>query len=892
MKPDTQTRPSPEALLTRAAREGRGRLKIFIGAAPGVGKTWAMLDDALRAQDSGVDVLAAVIESHGRAETEAKLSGLTVLPRKPVLYQNRALTEMDLDALLSRHPALALIDELAHTNAEGGRHEKRWQDVEEVLAAGIDVYTTLNIQHIETLNETVARITGVRVRETVPDQVLELADEIELIDLPPDALLERLRAGKIYPQDQAARAMSSFFIKGNLTALRELAMRAAADRVDAQMREHMAAHAIEGPWPTQERILVCLNDSPAAREAIRVAKRSADRARAEWIAVNVTSTRGQIPGEVPRDQISAALRLAERLGAEVASIEAETDIAAAILDYARARNVRRIILGHPRRRPFLTRFLHEDVVQSLTRRAGSFEITVASAPQENAQPLSPNFGFARTSWRGVAEAVAFTLLANLAAALAGTFFPVTSLALIFMTSVVVVASRQGNLPAILASVLGFLSYDFFFVDPRFTFTITNRGEVLTLGLFLVASLITGNLAARLRHRARLQAEIADRTNKLYDFSRKVAAATGADDLIWAVVSHVAMTLRCESILLMPDAAGHLSVAGGFPPEDQLDVRDQTAAQFAWDKGHLAGHGSDTLPTAHWYFLPLKTSGQKLGILGIAFDESGALARLDHRLLDALTDQIVLALERLRLTEELAATRLATETERLRTALLSSVSHDLRTPLVTIIGAASSLSDTANLPDATRHAMAELIREEGERLDRYVQNLLDMTRLGHGALQPRLSAVDLAEVVGSARTRMRGILERHPLITDLPDPLPALQADPVLLEQVVVNILDNAAKYAPDGSQITLTAQVIGPMLRLAIADHGPGIPPEDRDRVFEMFYRVESGDRQRAGTGLGLSICKGLIEAMGGAIRAEAASPDDTGTCIVIQLPLLNPELS
>ena len=889
---DPDNRPSPEALLERANREGRGRLKIFIGAAPGVGKTWSMLDDGHREWAKGVDVLAAVIETHGRAETEAKLADLPLLPRKPVLYKNRALTEMDLDALLARRPELALIDELAHTNAEGGRHEKRWQDVAEVLAAGINVYTTLNIQHIETLNETVARITGVRVRETVPDQVLELADEIELIDLPPDELLERLKAGKIYPQDQAARALTSFFIKGNLTALRELAMRTAADRVDAQLREHMAANAIEGPWPTQERILVCLNDSPAAREAIRVAKRSADRARADWIAVNVTSPRQNDLGEAQRDRISTALRLAERLGAEVATLEAENDTASAILSYARARNVRRIIVGYPRRRPWLIRWLQEDVVQNLMRGAGSFEITVASQPDERLDAQRPRLTLPPPSLRGIAEAVGITLFANLAAALADRLFPVASLSLIFMTSVVIVASRQGNLPAVIASVLGFLSYDFFFVDPRLTFTITDRAEVLTLCLFLVASLITGNLAARLRHRARVQTEIADRTNKLYDFSRKVAAAAQRDDLIWAVVSHVAVSLRCESILLMPDASETLHVVGGFPPEDYLEVRDQTAAQFAWDKGNSAGRGSDTLPTARWYFMPLKTNENRLGVLGIAFNDDGALTRLDQRLMDALNDQIVLALERLRLTEDLASTRLATETDRLRTALLSSVSHDLRTPLVTIIGAAGSLTDPDDLPEAIRRELAELIREEGERLDRYVQNLLDMTRLGHGALRPHLSAVDLAEVIGSARHRMRAILRLHPLTTDLPQPLPQVQADPVLLEQVLFNIIDNAAKYAPEGSEIAISAKTNGTLLTLTIADSGPGIPLEDRDRIFEMFFRVESGDRQRAGTGLGLAICKGLIESMGGSIRAEATWPNGTGTRIVITLQILTPSLA
>ncbi|MDB5664724.1 sensor histidine kinase KdpD, partial [Cypionkella sp.] len=817
MKPVSDPRPSPAALLERANREGRGRLKIFIGAAPGVGKTWAMLDDGHREWAKGVDVVAAVIETHGRAETEAKLADLPLLPRKPVLYKNRALTEMDLDALLARHPTLALIDELAHTNAEGGRHEKRWQDVAEVLAAGIDVYTTLNIQHIETLNETVARITGVRVRETVPDQVLELADEIELIDLPPDELLERLKAGKIYPQDQAARAINSFFIKGNLTALRELAMRTAADRVDAQLREHMAANAIEGPWPTQERILVCLNDSPAAREAIRVAKRSADRARADWIAVNVTSARQHDFGEAQRDRISTALRLAERLGAEVATIEAEQDTASAILSYARARNVRRIIVGYPRRRSVLTRWLHEDVVQNLMRRAGSFEITVASQLDAQLDPTRTLTPLQRPTRRGLIEAAGITVLANAAAVLADNLFPVASLSLIFMTAVIIVASRQGNFPAIVASILGFFSFDFFFVDPRFDFTITDRSEVLTLGLFLVASLITGNLAARLRHRATVQAEISERTNKLYDFSRKVAAASQKDDLIWAVVSHVAVTLRCESLLLMPNASETLQIVGGFPPEDQLDVRDQMAAQYTWDKGEAAGRGSNTLPTARWYFMPLKTTTRRFGVLGIAFDDDGALLRLDPRLMEALSDQIVLALERLGLTEDLAATRLATETERLRSALLSSVSHDLRTPLVTIIGAAGSLTDPEGLPEASRRELAELIREEGERLDRYVQNLLDMTRLGHGALRPKLSAVDLAEVVGSARHRMRAILRLHPLTTDLPETLPPVQADPVLLEQVLFNIIDKAAKYAPEGREIILSAKTNGIVLTLTIA---------------------------------------------------------------------------
>ena len=891
MSQNVDLRPSPDALLNQAVRNDRGRLKIFIGAAPGVGKTWAMLDDAQRKQAEGVDVLAALIETHGRAETQAKLSGLPQMPLRPVIYKGRALTEMDLDGLLARRPGLALIDELAHSNAHGGRHDKRWQDVEEVLAAGIDVFTTLNIQHIETLNETVARITGVRVRETVPDRLLEMADEIEMIDLPPEELLDRLKQGKIYPRDQAARALTSFFAKGNLTALRELALRTAADRVDVQLRDHMAANAIAGPWPTQERILVCVNESPAGREAIRVAKRSADRARADWIVLNVTQARTETLPEADKDRLAGTLRLAERLGAELATLEAERDVAQAILAFAIDRNVRRIVIGRPRPRTLWARLTAENVAADLLRNSGRFEITVAVEPDDRGR--RPVWHLPRVAGDSVAwgEAAFAVLLASGLAFAADRFFPISSLSVIYMTAVIVVASRRGLGPALATAVLGFLAYNFLFTEPRFTFRVSRRSELLTLGLFLMASLITGNLAARLRARIEAQANIAERTNKLYDFSRRVASAATADDVVWASVSHVATTLRCESVLLRPTRTGELHVVGGFPPEDRLDVRDQSAAQFAWDKGEPAGRGSDTLPAARWFFLPLVAGERRLGVLGIAFIDDRLLARTDRRLLDALVDQIALALERLRLTEELSETRLASETERLRTALLSSVSHDLRTPLVTIIGAAGTLADTPELSGTARQDLAENIREEGERLDRYVQNLLDMTRIGHGALKPQLMPLDLVDLVGSARRRLRGALQSHLVTADVSGDLPPVLADGVLLEQVLVNVLDNAAKYAEAGSTITISARVIGKRLELSIVDTGPGIPAAERARVFDMFYRVDEGDRQRAGTGLGLAICKGLIEAMQGTILAEAALPEGTGTRIVITLPQFRPEV-
>lgn len=881
-------RPEPDALLVEAARAGRGRLKIFLGAAPGVGKTYAMLEAARRNRADGMDVLAAVIETHGRVETEGMLRDLPVLPRRSIHYKGRILSELDTDALIARHPKLALIDELAHTNAPESRHEKRWQDVEDVLAAGIDVYTTLNVQHIETLNDTVTRITGVRVRETVPDHVFAAADEIELVDLPPEELLTRLKAGKVYVQDQAARAVQNFFAKGNLTALRELAMRAAADRVDAQLRDHMAANAIAGPWPAQERILVCINESPAARDAIRVAKRSADRARAEWIALSVTSTKAEGLSDDEKDRVAAALRLAERLGAELATLDAEHDVAQEILDFARRRNVRRIVLGRPRATGWLARMTRESVSRDLLRKGADFEITVTSDQDEKGARNRISVPRLRlpTDLRAYGAALIAVVIATGVSAAVETLFPVASLALIYMTAVVAVASRFGLGPAIASAGLGFLAYNFFFTEPRYSFNVSRQGELLTLILFLSASILTGNLAARLRSRVIAQRAIVDRTNKLYDFSRRVAVAADLDDVVWAAVSHVASTLECQSMLLVPDASGNLAIAGGFPPEDRLDVRDMSAARYAWEKAEPAGRGSGTLPTTRWLFLPVRTADLRLGVMGVAYEDNRTLAPDDRRLLEALIDQVALAIARIRLAEDLEANRLVSETERLRTALLNSVSHDLRTPLVTIIGAAGSLVEPGQaLTGSGRTALAETIREEGERLDRYIQNLLDMTRLGHGALTPNPVACDAADLIGSARHRLRSQLRGHTVQASLPGDLPALMVDPILTEQVIVNILDNAAKYAPAGTTIHIAARLDGQAVVLSFADDGPGIPAGAHDRVFDMFYRADSGDSQRAGTGLGLAICKGLVEAQGGTIHARSSHADGSGTRIVIRLP-------
>ncbi|BBK30932.1 two-component system sensor histidine kinase KdpD [Stella humosa] len=880
-------RPGPDALLVEAAREGRGRLKVFLGAAPGVGKTFAMLEEARRLKAEGIDVVVALVETHGRTETEALLAGLEVMPRRLVGYRDRTFSEMDVDAVLARRPRLAIVDELAHTNVPGSRHPKRAQDVEELLDAGIDVYSALNIQHLESLNDIVARISGVRVRETVPDGVLELADEVELIDLPTDELIQRLRQGKVYVHDQIARAIQNFFSKGNLTALRELAMRVAADRVDAQMTQHMRSHAIAGPWPTQEKILVCINESPVAKSLVRAAKRMAERARIGWIVANVVTPHRESLPDAAKDRIVEALRLGESLGAEVVTLTAGADVAREILDFARQRNVSRLVVGRPRPRRLLAFLSRETVAEELVRRAVDFEVTlVASDPREGARApirgprLLPERNLAAYGWAAVAVAVATGVAMAIDAVL-----PVSSLSPVFLVAVLLVATRLGLWPSLFASLASFAVYNFFFTEPLFTLLVSSRDDVLALLLFLAAALFSGNLAGRLRAQVTAQRAVSKRINNLYEFSRKIASAASLEDVVWAAVHHVASTLQCRALVLAPgEGGGHLAIIGGYPPEDQLDAKDRGAAEWAWEHGEPAGWGSDTLPTSAWLFLPLKTGQGAVGLLGVAFDGRALLSPDERRLLEALVDQVALAVERTRLVADLGETRFLSETERLRQALLSSVSHDLRTPLVSIIGAASTLieSDAALGPEGRRQ-MAEAIREEGERLNRFVQNLLDMTRLGYGALRLNLDWVDLREVMGRATRQLGPVLRDHPVDIAVPASLGPIHIDAILMEQVMANLLDNAAKYAPAGTPITVAARRDGREVVIETSDAGPGIPPEDRERVFDMFYRVRAGDGQRAGTGLGLAICRGIVEAHGGRIKVGDAAGG--GARIEIRLP-------
>ena len=887
-------RPSPEALLREAEKSQRGRLKIFLGAAPGVGKTYEMLSAAQRRRRENVDVVIGVVETHGRAETEALTAGLETIPRRTIAYRERTLTEMDLDAILARNPRLVLVDELAHSNAPGSRHPKRYLDVEELLLAGIDVYTTLNIQHVESLNDVVARITRIRVRETVPDSVIERADDIELIDLTPQDLIQRLKDGKVYVPAQAERAVRHYFAAGNLTALRELALRRTAQRVDNQMVDYMRSHAIEGPWAAGERVLVCVQAGPKATATVRHAKRLADQLRAPWTAINVETTGASSATVAERDSVTAALRLAERLGAEPVLIPGQ-DVADSVIDYARANNVTHLIVGKSHR-PGWRQWVGGSITQRLINRAGGINIHVIEIPAEPIDAIAPSPAVTATTpfdpWP-FAIATLLVLAAIPVAIGLRDMLGVANSALVFLTAVLIGAVLEGLGPSLLACCVAMLAYNFFFLPPLHTFTIAEPDNVVALFFFAVVAVIASNLAARVRGQALSARLRARQTDDLYQFSRKLAVAVTLDDLLWATAHQVALMLKVRVVLLLPSGGdagenqhGSIAVRAGFPPEDMLDEADLAAAKWSWEKNHTAGRGSDTLPGAKWLFQPLRTGRGPLGVVGIIRDDPGPLLTPDQqRLLDALADQAALAIERVNLARDLHQARLQVETDRLRSALLTSISHDLRTPLASILGSATSLrSQDAMLDPPTKGALLGTIIEESDRLNRFIGNLLDMTRLESGALKPRAGLNELSDVIGSTLRRAQGILAGHRIKVDLPADLPLLALDMVLFEQVLFNLLDNAAKHAPAGSLITIQASHDENTVTLHITDEGEGVPAGELDRIFEKFHRA-GGDRRRAGTGLGLAICRGFVEAMDGRISARNRT-DHNGAMFVITLPV------
>jgi len=890
---DPNQRPSPEALLEAFRREEprAGRLKIFVGAAPGVGKTYEMLQLARSRKRDGYDIIVGVVETHGRQETEALLDGLEVLPRRKIQYKGQWLEEMDLDAIIARRPQIVLVDELAHTNAPECRHPKRYLDVEELLNQGISVYSTINIQHIESLNDVVAQITHVRVRETIPDSIFDRADDVELVDLTPDDLIQRLKEGKVYVPKQAERALEHFFSATNLTALRELALRRTAERVDDQLLSQMQARAIQGPWAAGDRVLVCISEDPRAAGLVRYTKRFADRLHAPWTALYIESARSLQLSERERDRVADTLRLAITLEGEAITTPGSTRrVADDILTYAHSKNITHIVIGKSTRSRWFE-MLHGSVVHELVRRSGNITVHVIAGdelehepiPQKTVRTADPPSSLDPRSY------VAALLTIGVARGASEAIRPwlgIENVVLVFMTAVVLVAVRWGLWPSIVASVAASLCYNFFFLPPIYTFTITDPTNVAAFLFFTMMAVLISNVAGRVRTQAVAAMSRVRTTESLYAFSRKLAGVGVLDDVLWATAYQIALMLKVRVVLLLPENET-IAVKAGYPPEDMLDGADVAAAKWAWQNNRAAGRGSDTLPGAKWLFLPMRTGRGAIGVVGIDSDKPGPMLTPDERrLLDALMDQAALAVERVYLVEDMVRVKRTVETERLRSALLTSISHDLKTPLAAVLGAASTMRDVGRrLTDSQKTDLLATIVDESERLNRFISNLLDMTKLESGAVAAKLAPHDLGEIVGSALRRAARILAEHKVEVEIATDLPMLELDPVLFEQVLFNLLDNAAKYSPVETTISIHAWREVNNVYLQVLDEGEGVPAGELEQIFDKFYRVHKGDTVRAGTGLGLAISRGFVEAMRGTITAANRS-DSSGAVFTVVLPV------
>ena len=884
------SRPDPDALLAEAKRQGRGRLKVYLGMAPGVGKTYEMLTAGKRRLDEGVDVAVGVVETHGRKETEALTEGLEVLPRHPIDYRGRQLMEFDLDAALARKPKLLLVDEYAHSNAPGSRHPKRWQDVEELLAAGIDVWTTLNVQHLESLVDVVWKITGVRVRETVPDSALSAADEIEVVDLTPDELRERLRAGKVYMAETAQTAAANFFKPENLTALREMALRRAAQTVDDQLMGAMRRGGIEGPWAAGEHILVLVAGDAAASSLVRNGRRLADlMADARWTVAHVERPNSPVRDLMAGRRVSEALKLAEQLGAASVVLNGD-DVPQTVLAYAKRNNITQIVMG--KSPDNLWRILAgRSLARALMQRSGgaALHFVATGAPDAEGQaepaPVQPRL---MRDWPGYATGAAMVAVANALAFLLDRYSTGADLAMIFLASILVTGLAFGLRAAISASALAILTYNFFFLEPRFSLQIGHAGDVFTFLIFLAVAAVTGWLTGRVRDQARLSTRRAAAVTALLAASRRLSGASTQEEAAQILAEQASAAAGGRALVLLPKD-DELVQVGGAPAQVALSAGATAAARWAWEKGEAAGAGTGTLPQVGWTFRPLVGVRGRAGVAGVEVETR--LGVDDERLVEALLDQGAVALERAELAAATVETESLRRSDKLRAALLNSISHDLRTPLATVMGSATTLIDFGkSLKPDVRADLLISIREEAERLNRYVGDLLDMTRLEGGALKTKAQMTDVRAVLGLAIKRVERRLEQRRLVTDFPDALTAVEIDPGLLEQAIVNILENAIAYGPDASRIEVAAYEDRGNVVIAIDDEGPGIPQAEVERIFEKFRRLEEpsdrarGDRNK-GAGLGLSIAKGFVEAMGGRIAAASPLRDGRGTRVLISLP-------
>jgi two-component system sensor histidine kinase KdpD len=900
-------RPDPDELLARVERETakarRGRLKIFFGAAAGVGKTYAMLLAARERRSENLDVLVGLVETHGRKETQALLEGLEVLPARRIEYKGAILQEFDIDAALKRRPAIILVDELAHTNAPGSRHPKRWQDIHELLEAGIDVYTALNVQHLESLNDDIGQISGIRVWETVPDTVFEDADEIELVDLPPDELLVRLKEGKIYLPQQAQEAIKHFFRKGNLIALRELALRQTASRVDAQMLNYREDHSIREVWQVNERILVCIGPNALAERLVRAGKRLATSLRAEWIVTYVETPQLQrLPAE-KRDGVLRILRLAEQLGAETVTLSAP-EMSEALIRFARDRNINKIVVGKPTRRGW-RRWLQGSVVDVLISHAHNINIYLLGSPHpDDRKELAgePSL-FKRGPLPGLRQripsktkkryigyfwAFAVTLLSTLVGQIVFGRLELANLVMVYLLGVVFIATRFGRGPSILASVLGVGVFDFMFVEPYYSFSVADSQFLITLVAMLVVGIVISNLMVNVRSQAKVAGHRERRAAVLYAMSKDLAASQTEEDIVRTAVRHLHSEFSSRNIILFPNKDGRIVFPLGKALAESLHAADLSVAQWVFDHNEMAGQGTNTLPGAAAIYFPFHNEEKVLGVLALLpVNLRRVFLPEQQKLLETFLRLIGQAVARIRFAEEAKTTHTQIEAERLRNSLLSAISHDLRTPLATIIGSASTLAeDTGLLQPRDRLDLSRAIVDEAERMSNLVNNILDMARLDAGALDLNKQWHPLEEIIGTALTILHKQLQGRPVKVKLPPGIPMLFADAVMIEQVLINLLENALRYTTAGSALEITVESGARIVSICVADQGPGIPPGMEERLFEKFYQARHETAQ-SGVGLGLAICRAIIEVHGGKIYARNRAAG--GAEFIFELPADQP---
>lgn len=890
-------RPDPDALLEKIQREEakqqRGRLKIFFGANAGVGKTYAMLAAARLKKQEGVDVVVGLVETHGRADTAELINGMECLPLRQIEYKGNTLREFDLDGALARKPKLILVDELAHSNVPGSRHLKRWQDIEELLDAAIDVYTTVNVQHLESLNDIVGQITGIRVYETVPDHVFDNANEVTLVDLSPDEMLMRLRAGKVYIPHQAERAAKNFFRKGNLMALRELALRRTADRVDADMRDYRTDQAISGVWQARERLLVCVGPGASAAKVVRSAARLAANLKADWLAVYVETPALQRLPEGERESILKVLRLAQELGAETATLNG-TELTGTLVSYARSRNVTKLVVGRSARAP-LKRLLSPGLAEAIANQSIDMDVYIVGHEKEPDEPSRRASAHDLTQMPGKRTGARQYVLALLACSFVTLvtsglikLFDPANVVMLYLAAVLFITVKLGRGPGIFASFISVAAFDFFFISPRMSFTVNDTQYLFTFAVMLALALAASNLTANLSYQARIARYRELRASALFALTKELATGLMTPNILETATSHVSGLFPGKHAFLLPDSQDQLHpLADADTTAPTMPELDLGIAQWVYEHQEPAGLQTQTLPSSPVLYMPLKAPLRTRGVLALLPDDTSQITQPEqYQLLQTCASQVALALERVHFVEVAQDALVNMESERMRNSILSAISHDLRTPLTVIVGLASTLHGKKNLSDEERDHLAESIHEESLRMISLIVNLLDMARLQAGGLRLNKQWQPIEEVIGTSLHATKRVLAKHQIMTDVPTTLPLVSFDAVLIERVLCNLLENAAKYTPPGSQVRISVSLYADMLRVSVSDNGPGLPKGMEQRIFEMFARGER-ESSTPGVGLGLAICRAIVEAHGGKINAE--NTPQGGACFTFSLPVGEP---